>query len=163
MISDKNQAKLHSRFFPRQGSKSNLYYLKPGWDKGKAREAQLLNKSYGGICIKIREALEPSSRVQIFFPNIEALEISAQNLQTQYLATVRWCQESRSSELLQYCVGVSFLQNECQFCAQVVPYEQLRLTEPNIILCADCYQELQDLHPGRLKVSLLNLLLGNVL
>jgi hypothetical protein len=158
----KNQAKLHSRFFPRQGSSSNLYYLKPGWAKDQAREAQLMNKSHGGICIKTQEPLEPSSRVQIFFPNTQALEESAQNL-PQYLATVRWCQELRSSELLQYCVGASFLHNECQFCAQVVPYAQLRLTEPNIILCADCYQELQDLHTGRLKVSLLNLLLGNVL
>ncbi|MFW6217233.1 MAG: hypothetical protein ACOC3Y_05355 [Desulfohalobiaceae bacterium] len=150
-----------SRFFPRQSQNSKIKYLCPELGNARAQEALLLNQGYGGLCFKTREPLRPGSRLQLFFLAPQQTSSTAQKTQRLYLITVRWCQKLETADSMAYKVGVSFLYNECEWCGQIVPYEQLRL-DSQMLLCQDCYQDFEGLNSGRLKMSLFKHLLGNV-
>lgn len=163
MVSNMPQIR-YSRHFPRDHLSGNIKYLRPEVSNVQTQEAFLLNQSYSGVCFQTRELLRPGSRLQLFFAHQAQDGEEAQGEIRLFLATVRWWQELKSAESGFYKVGASFLPNECEWCFQIVPYEQLRLLEqPPMVLCLDCFRELRGLNSGHLKQSLFNHLLGNVI
>ncbi|MFW6402041.1 MAG: hypothetical protein ACOCY5_05225 [Desulfohalobiaceae bacterium] len=151
----------HSRFSPRDSQGSKIKYLCPELNNAQVQEALLLDQGYGGLCFKTREPLRPGSRLQLFLLIPQQTSSTAQKTQRLYLVTVRWCQKLETADSMAYKVGASFLYNECEWCGQIVPYEQLRL-DSQMLLCQDCYQDLEGLNSGRLKLSVFKHLLGNV-
>ncbi|MFP4672854.1 MAG: hypothetical protein ACLFMR_09865 [Desulfohalobiaceae bacterium] len=152
----------HSRMFSRDNLSGKMKYLCPDMNDAQTKEALLLNHGFGGLCFQAREPLNAGSRLQLFFAPEAQQGQETQAQSRLFLATVRWCQELESAGSRIYNVGASFLYNECEWCGQIVPYEQLWL-ESQLILCQNCSQELHGLNKGQLKMTLFNHLLGNVL
>jgi hypothetical protein len=91
---------------------------------------------------------------------------SEDNVPTQekhYLATVRWCHKLQDPLEGIYGIGAMFVRNECEWCGEIVPYEQLYYTESKTLLCARCVHDLGEIEAGRLKLSMTNKLIGNII
>lgn len=164
MVSSLNNAPRQRRVFSRQSLQPKVYQLR--WNPGSTRqqEASLLNKGEGGVYLEVPEFLKTGTRIQLSISESDsrAEDHEGPELQKLYWASVRWCHELQSPVKWRYGAGVVFLSNECEWCSRVVPYDRIHFTRYKITLCDHCFQELHDLHPGRLGASLTNYLLGNV-
>ncbi len=162
MVLNTNFYNQHYRIFSRQNVQSKFRYMCPELVNPQEQEALLLNKGTGGLYFESQEYLRPGIQLDIFIEEPIAAEESVFKMQKLYLAIVRWCRELQTPAYGIYGVGAQFLNNECQWCGEIVPYEQIDYTETKVLLCNRCLQSLEALNSGRLKLSLTNHLLGNV-
>ncbi len=164
MVSSLNNAPRQRRVFYRQSFPPKVCRLCPDAGNVPEQEALLLNKGKGGVCLEFPESLKTGTRIQLFISVADFCKEINENLALEklYWASVRWCHELQSPVMWPYGAGAVFLSNECELCAQVVPYDRIHFTGYKTTLCDNCFRELHDLHPGRLKASLTNYLLGNI-
>lgn len=158
-INPKNR---HHRYFVRQSFKSTMRY-RPEQGAAPEKEAVLLNWGVGGVCFEAQEHLRAGTRLYLIIDQPGSSEEKGSNQQNVYLATVHWCHELRSPVGGGYGVGAMFVRNECEWCGEAVPYEHLHTTESKTILCNRCLHDLEEFYSGRLKLSMINKLLGNIL
>ena len=164
MVQNTNLEQRRYRFFNRQSIQARMRFAWPELGGSQQREGWLLNKGEGGVCFQAREYIKPGTRLYLLIEEPDSdEEKSRAGSQVLYLATVRWCQRLQSSQQGAYGVGAKFLSNECEWCGESVPYEQIHFTESRAVLCETCLRDLEDFNNGRLKLSLTNHLLGNVL
>ena len=164
MVQKMNLSPPRYRLFQRQSLQDRLRYICPEVGGPQEREGLLINKGIDGLYFEAQEYLKPRSRLYLMlrdpYLRDQANKSEAQKL---YLATVRWCRELQSPLQWQFGVGAKFLSRECEWCGEIFPYEQMHYTESKSILCDNCLRDLEALQVGRLKLSLTNHLLGNVL
>jgi hypothetical protein len=154
----------HHRFFRRQSCQNRLGFTCPELGGSMQQEGRLRNKGAGGVCFESGQYLRPGTRICLFLdePASEPATDGSQ-MQTFYLATVQWCNRLQSAPHPSYGVGVQFVSNECEWCGEIVPYEQIHCIQSRAILCEACLRDLEEFNSGRLKLSLVDHLLGNVI
>jgi hypothetical protein len=162
MGTHKKAFKPHFRSFPRQSLRAPVIYLSTLEGVEESREGLMLNKAPGGIYFEASEYLAPGSRVHFMIQEPEPEKATNPGSTSFYIGTVRWCRETAGSAPRAYGVGVKLLENECEWCGEKVPYEMVRYTENKEVFCQSCLQDLERIHPGKLKAAITNRLLGNV-
>jgi hypothetical protein len=164
MFHNVNPSHRHFRLFPRQSLQDSIRYLCPEAGASQEQEGLLINQGLDGVCFEAPELIRPRARLYLMMPDQPQREGSAGTQPGKlYLATVRWCRELESPQKWPFGIGAKFLSNECEWCGERFPYEQIHYTESRSILCDDCLRDLDALQSGRLKLSLTNHLLGNVI
>lgn len=163
MINKQHIATEEHPSFSRQSLQPKQYLLYSALESPQEQEALLLSKGEDGLYFETPEFLKHGIRIQLIISDSDFAEENQEGLQKCYWAMVRWCHELQSAVQWCYGVGVKLLSNKCQCCHHFMPYERIHFTENKMLLCDDCFRELQLLRPGRLKASLTNHLLGNVL
>jgi len=154
----------HHRFFQRERSQARLRFTCPELGGSNQQEGRLRNKGAGGVCFESGQYLRPGTRICLLMDEPASEQAGGEpRMQTFYLATVRWCNALQSPQQSMYGVGAQFVSNECEWCGEVVPYEQIHCTESRAILCEACLRDLDAFNRGRLKDSVIDHLLGNVI
>lgn len=81
-----------------------------------------------------------------------------------YRAEVVWCRKIKEGAAKpRYGVGVRFTVNICDQCGRKVSYQKIRKTDKLVLLCSDCFEKLENLSEGKIKESVENYLIGNVI
>ncbi len=76
---------------------------------------------------------------------------------------VMWCRETGGNgDKPHYGIGVRFMTNTCNQCGEKIPYNEIRKTDNFVCLCKACSTRMAVLSEGKLKESIENYLLGNV-
>jgi len=166
MIPDTKPQPSHHRYFVRESYRTRLRYTCPELEGSVQEEGMLGNKGDGGVYFEAGQYLKPGTRLHLLIDEpASGSEKGESQLPTFFLATVRWCNELQTpvQSAYLYGVGAHFVSNECEWCGEIVPYEQIHSADSSMILCDVCLRDLEDLNSGRLKHSLTNHLLGNVI
>lgn len=164
MFQNVNPSRHHFRLFSRQSLQDSLRYFCPEAGTSQEREGLLINHGLDGVYFEAQDFIKPRARLYLMMHEQPFSEESAEARPSKlYLANVRWCQELQSPQKWRFGVGAKFLSNECEWCGERFPYEQIHYTDSKSILCDDCLRDLDALQSGRLKLSLTNHLLGNVI
>ncbi|MDM8524862.1 PilZ domain-containing protein [Desulfococcaceae bacterium HSG8] len=81
-----------------------------------------------------------------------------------YRAEVMWCREiPKDGAGACYGIGVRFVVNRCDHCGEKFPHREIHKTDNFLFLCSDCLRRLENLPGGKLKGSVENYLMGNVI
>jgi hypothetical protein len=127
------------------------------------RDAKMYNKSEGGMYFESENnTLRPGSELCIKMVNYSpALEPEAHD---GYRAEVVWCRKIKEGAAAsRYGIGVRFTLNVCDRCGGKVSYRKMRKTDKLVFLCSDCFETLERLSEGKIKESVENYLIGNVI
>jgi hypothetical protein len=136
----------------------------------------MYNSSLGGMYFESEGALQPGSDIRIKmvthsseYPGSEALETCR--------ARVKWCQKRNKSGISCYGIGIKYIDKSytfcsghsrgircsCDFCGQKVPPDKILEIEDLVYLCQSCFNYFKDLPEGRIKESIKEFLIGNVI
>lgn len=166
MEQDKKQQYHHHRYFQRQSFQTRLRFSCPDLEGSMQQEGLVVNRGDGGVYFETGQYLKPGTRLHLLIDEPASGQAKGEpQMQTVYLATVRWCNRLQSpvQSAYPYGVGAHFMSNECEWCSEIVPYEQIHSTDLGMMLCEACLRNLEKLNSGRLKLSVINHLLGNVI
>ncbi|QTA88731.1 PilZ domain-containing protein [Desulfonema magnum] len=95
---------------------------------------------------------------------VDSADIHSPEACDGYRAEVMWCRKiSENKTDPSYGVGVRFMLNICDQCGKTVPYTEIQRTDDFLFLCPTCFQRLKSLPDGKLKGTLENYLMGNVI
>jgi hypothetical protein len=136
----------------------------------------MYNSSLGGVYFEADRALQPESDVCIKMltyssekPGPEAFKACR--------AKVKWCQKRNKSGISCYGIGIQYLDEShtvdggkvhglsrsCDLCCEKVPSKEILEIEDLVYLCHSCFNYLKELPEGRIKESIKELMIGNVL
>ena len=80
-----------------------------------------------------------------------------------YRGEIMWCRKiDKNDNKTGYGVGVRLMTNVCHQCGDKIPSMEIRKNEDFICLCTTCSTHLAMLNDGKIKDSIENYLLGNV-
>jgi hypothetical protein len=138
--------------------------------------AQMYNSSVAGMYFESDNALDPGSGICIkmvsYVPDADVSEAYK-----FYQAKVRWCKNIAKTDASRYGVGVQYVAKShtvcgenvcessysCSLCGEEHPYGQIHETEDCVYLCSHCFEQLEVLPDGRIKKSIEDFLIGNVI
>ena len=163
-----------NRVYSRSAHEAPILYTT--YDPENYYHARMYNSSLGGVYFEAERALQPESDVCIKMlahpseePGPEAFKACR--------AKVKWCQKRNKSGILCYGVGTQYLAQShtvlgekaygsgcsCDLCGEKVLSGEILENENFVYLCRSCFNYLADLPEGRIKESMKELLIGNVL
>jgi hypothetical protein len=146
------------------------------FDTQKYYNAKIYNSSVAGMCFESDDALQPGSGVCIKMVNYVP-ETDGPEAYRFYQAKVKWCKNIPKADASCYKVGVQYMAKShtvceesvlgsscsCGLCGENTPYGETHMTEDSVSLCSDCFKQLEALPDGRIKKSIDDFLIGNVI
>ena len=163
-----------NRVYSRSAHEAPIVYIT--YDPENYYHAKMYNSSLDGVYFEAERALQPESDVCIKMlthpseePGPEAFEACR--------AKVKWCQKRNKSGISCYGIGIQYLveshtvdggkvhglSRSCDLCGEKVPSEEILEIEDFVYLCPSCFNYFKELSEGRVKESIKELLIGNVI
>ena len=138
--------------------------------------AKMYNSSAGGMYFESDHAIKPESDICIKMVNYSP-DKSGPEADKAYRAKVKWCEKKIKSDTPCYGIGIQYLVKShtvyggsvhgstcsCDLCGEKVPYGEIHETDDYICLCINCSNYLEELPEGKIKESIKEFLVGNVI
>lgn len=114
-------------------------------------------KMKSNICIKPLNALQNKNGLELY---------------NFYEAKVKWFRDLADVDAPLYGVGVQFLvksqtidgpEHLCSLCEENIPYGAIHSIDEFVYLCSHCFKHFKSLPDGRIKKSVKDFLIGNVI
>ena len=158
----KGESACNYRAYTRDNCESPIRYAMS--DAETYRDAKMYNKSEGGMYFESESnTLRPGSELCIKMVNYSHA-LHEPEAHDGYRAEVVWCRKIKEGAATpRYGVGVRFTLNVCDKCGSKVSYQNIRKTDKLVFLCSDCFETLEKLSDGKIKESVENYLIGNVI
>lgn len=145
------------------------------YDTGKYYHAQIYNNSPRGMYFESDHSLQPELDIYIKMVNY-APGKSGPEAYRAYRAKVKWCKRIDKSTLNRYGIGIEYIPkghifndrdvygatHTCDLCGTEMSSGEIQKTDDYVLLCISCFNYLEDLPEGKIKESIKNFLLGNV-
>jgi hypothetical protein len=150
------------RAYCRDNRESPIQYANLNTEK--YHDAKMYNISEGGMYFEssqnsLRRGSEVHIRVTDYSP-----DIYGPSARDGYRAEVMWCRKIlKEGAQSCYGVGVRFMVNTCDHCGGTFSYSEIHRTDDFLFLCPDCLTRLRTLPDGKLRGTIENYLMGNVL
>jgi len=126
-------------------------------------EAKMYNSSEGGMYFESDHDLHPGSEICIKITDYSSND-HCPEARDGYRGEVMWCRKIFKEDGTScYGVGVRFIVNVCDKCGEKVSFTEIHRTEDLIFLCPSCLKHLETLPDEKIKETVANYLLGNVL
>ncbi len=122
--------------------------------------ARMYNKGEGGLYFESKTPVEDGMDIFIKMGNGTPASLEEGEI---FRAYVMWCREIGGAEASVFGVGVRFMPNTCNACEEKIPYTDIRKLEGPVYLCPDCCENLERMDCGKIKETMEEYLLGNVL
>lgn len=148
------------RAFSRENRDAPIVYAFYGTEK--YYTARMRNNSQGGMYFEsehnsLRRGSDIWIRMVDYSPGVHGSE-----MREAYRAEVMWCRKIRKDNPC-YGVGVRFMMDTCDHCGGKFSHTEIHKTDDLLFLCSKCLEELKTLPDGKIKCSVENYLMGNVL
>lgn len=124
------------------------------------QDGRMVNCSEGGMYLETLQGLMPGSEILIKMMGSIRTPSWFETCEN-YCGEVVWCKSLANGSVSRYGVGVRFLLNICDRCGEKIPYNEIRKIDKYIVLCQDCYRQLNALS-RHARESVESYLLGNV-
>lgn len=138
--------------------------------------AKMYNAGPGGMYFESDQALKPKSDICIKMINYTP-DTSGPEAYQAYRAQVKWCRKIDKEETSCYGIGIQFLVKShtvyggdvhgstqaCDLCGEKMPNGEIQETDDFVCLCINCFNYLEALPEGKIKESIKEFLLGNVI
>jgi Tfp pilus assembly protein PilZ len=125
--------------------------------------AVMRNCGDGGMYFETKRKLQPGTHLFINLSEGKDKNPPPELSTEGHRAQVMWCRQVENSQEKRYGIGVRFLSNICHQCGQKIHYKEIRKNGKDILLCGRCSSHFEDLSDGKIKWSLEEYLIGNVL
>ena len=138
--------------------------------------AKMYNSGLGGMYFESERALQPGSDICIKMAT-HSFGKSEPEAYKAYRARVKWCKKRSKTGISCYGVGIQYLAKShtvyggnvhgltcsCDLCGEKVASEEILENEDFVYLCINCFNYLEDLPEGKIKESIKEFLIGNVI
>jgi len=153
---------LNYRAFSRNFSEAPIVYAFHNTEK--YYTAKMCNCSEGGMYFESEHnTLKRGTDIWIKMVN-SSPDLHGTAVQDGYRAEVVWCRRISDREASPYYgVGVRFMVNTCDRCGAKVSHKEIHKTDNLVFLCSKCLEDLNSLPGGKIRSSVENYLMGNVL
>jgi hypothetical protein len=141
------------------------------YTREKYYRAQMYNSSVTGMYFESDDALGRGEGICIKMVNY-APETDGPEAYRFYQAKVKWCKNIAKADASYYGVGVQYVAKghtvcesgySCSLCGENHPDGEIHETEDSVYLCSACFKHLEALSDGRIKKSIDDFLIGNVI
>ena len=146
------------------------------YDTEKYHHAKIYNSSLGGMYFESDHSLQPESDIYIKMINY-APDAPGPEAYRTYRAKVKWCKKIDKSISYRYGIGIEHMTKShlvydrsvegdtysCDLCGIEVPSGEIQNTDDFVFLCISCFNYLGELPEGKIKESINDFLLGNVI
>jgi hypothetical protein len=137
---------------------------------------KMYNSGLGGMYFESERAIQPGSKICIKMVNYPSNVSGPESFKT-YRARVKWCKKTRKTGISCYGIGIQYLAKSqtvyggnvhglscsCDLCGEKVPSEEILENEDLVCLCIHCFNYLKGLPEGKMKESIKEFLIGNVI
>ena len=167
---------LKKRAYSRKTYEAPIMYT--NYDTENYRPAKMYNTSLNGMYFESERALQPESDICIKRAThlSEAPEPEVCKA-CPCRGRVKWCEKINKSGISCYGIGLQYLAKShtvdggkvhglsclCDLCGEKVPSEEILEIEDLVYLCNSCFNYLEDFPEGKIKESIKEFLIGNVI
>lgn len=153
---------LSKRAFHRNPCQSQIRYA--FFENDAYHEASMCDIGPGGMAFTTPQPLQPGTELFIQLNGNVDKEMVRDLVDTDLIrGTVMWCHQRTHADQAVFGIGVRFMRNICSRCGQTFSHRELQMTDDYLCLCAHCLEGLRSIKPGRIKESVHNYLIGNVI
>jgi hypothetical protein len=138
--------------------------------------AKMYNSGLGGMYFESERALQPGSDICIKMENYSSDESGPEAFKA-YRARVKWCKKRSKAGISCYGIGIQYLAKShtvyggnvhgltcsCDLCGEKVASEEILENGDFVCLCINCFNYLEKLPEGKIKESIKEFLIGNVI
>lgn len=124
--------------------------------------ATLNNYSRGGLYIATPVFLQPGTKINVETPKQDIFDME---MDDEIDAKVVWCWKdirAPAKRRDQYEIGARWYSPRCDWCDEVIPYQQFYQSREMVTLCQQCREDLEKNVRGRLGQNIYRYLMGNV-
>ena len=131
--------------------------------------AKMHNTSVDGMYFESDSALQPESDICIRMGNDVPDRPEDYRF---YRAKVKWCKAITNVDATCYGVGVHYVVKShmtygptysCDLCGENIPYGKIHITDDFVYLCSGCFKHMEDIPDRKLKESIMDFIIGNVI
>jgi hypothetical protein len=165
---------LKKRAYSRNDYEAPIMYA--NYDTENYYHAKMYNSGVGGMYFESDHSIKQNSDICIKMVNYRA-DTSGPEAYKAYRAKVRWCKKVDKDDTSRYGIGTQYLVKShtvyggsvhgstcsCDFCGERMPSGEIQETDDFICLCMNCFIYLEELPEGKIKESIKEFLLGNVI
>ena len=165
---------LIKRAYSRSAYESPIMYA--NYDTENYYHAKMYNSSIGGMYFESDHAIKQKSDICIKMVNYTP-DTPSPEAYKAYRAKVKWCKKIDKSETACYGIGIQFLAKShtvyggnvhgltcsCDLCGEKVASEEIHENEDLVCLCINCFNYLEELPESKIKESIKEFLIGNVI
>lgn len=142
---------------------NHLPIIYKDYDSDMLHDAMMLNYSGGGCFFVSPQELKPSTDIHINVKNETPDPFIPWGVNGY--AEVRWCAEKnnnkKSSKL--FGIGVQCVAYECSLCKEIILEGKIKKIDEFTCLCNKCNEYYKSLPVNRLKESIDNIMIGNII
>jgi len=133
------------------------------YDTERYYEANMCNKSDGGMYFETDHAPTQGNDIWIKLPECNTADCDPAACDG-YRGEVMWCRKLRGGNgKSRYGIGVRFIVNTCDQCGGNFRYRDIHKADNFLMLCSDCSGHLSSISGKKLKGTMENYLMGNVI
>ncbi len=152
---------ISNRAFHRNYHEARIIYAIYGTEE--FVDAKMHNSSEGGMYFESDRNLPAGSEICIKLADY-SLDRHSPEARDGYRAEVVWCRKVfKADQNSCYGVGVRFIVNICDKCGEKVSYTEIHRTDEFVFLCPTCRRYIEALSGEKIKETVANYLLGNVI
>ena len=165
---------LLKRVYSRNPHEAPIMYT--NYDTENYYNAKMYNSSLGGVYFESERALQPESDICIKMVTHSSEESGLEDCK-DCRARVKWCEKRNKSGISCYGIGIQYLAKShtvcggkvhglscsCDLCGEKVPSEEILESEDLVYLCSSCLNYFEDLPEGKIKESVKEFLIGNII
>jgi len=150
------------RAFSRNDREASIIYAFHNTDK--YYSAKMRNSGAGGMYFESEHnSLRRGSDIWIKMVDYSA-DAHGDNAREGYRAEVAWCRKMTDKDDTPcYGVGVRFMVDTCDHCGGKFSHREIHKTDDLLFLCSSCLQQFRSLPDGKIKGSVEQYLMGNVI
>jgi hypothetical protein len=153
---------LNYRHFHRHDCSSRLLVLPAGAEE--YIEALVIEYGRGGLRFETDSYLVPGTEIDLktLDPRPQPIEYWPSDARL-IPAQVKWCKRLEQPSSLLYRTGIRYMIATCDWCGTIMPCQKARVGGERLTLCPKCLADLETMAEGKLKKTIRQHLLGNVL
>jgi hypothetical protein len=167
-------SELQKRVYSRNADEAPIMYT--NFDTENYYHAIMYNSSPGGVYFESEGALQPGSDICIKMVTHSSVEPGPEACKA-CRARVKWCEKRNKSGISCYGIGIQYLAEShtvisgkihgfscsCDLCGEKVASDEIFEIEDHVYLCNSCFNYFEDLPEGKIKESIKECLIGNVI
>ena len=165
---------LKKRVYSRDAFEAPIMYANYGTEN--YYQAKMYNSSLGGVYFESEGALQPGLDIRIKMVTHSSEELGPETFKA-CRARVKWCEKRNKSGISCYGIGIQYLVKShtvyggnvdgfscpCDLCGEKVASDEILEIEDLVCLCNRCFNYFEDLPDGKIKESIRDFLIGNVI
>jgi len=162
------------RVYSRNTYEAPIMYA--NYDTENYSHAEMYNSSTAGMYFESDSAIKPETDICIKMVNYRP-DTSGPEAYKAYRAKVRWCKKMDKEDTSRYGIGIQYLVKShtvyggnvhgstysCDLCGENKPTEEIHETDDFVRLCINCFKYIEALPEGKIKESIKEFLIGNVI